>query len=209
VTAWTVLGTLLAGGTRATAADRDVPDAQVVVGLGNYASVPARTLADAVRVAESLLGQAGVPTQWRDCTAAIGHRPCAGGAASRAGLAIDLFGRGQTRALARSPDTLGLAFLAKREGEESVAIVFVEEARVQAFRAGVPMQVVLGHATAHEAGHLLLGTTEHAAAGLVQAHWSPGDLSRAAFGQLRFNEQESSRLRAAVLALAHERVSRK
>ena len=174
-------------------------DRGVVVRLGNYAGVEARPLTDAVRVAESVLGQAGVQMRWRDCTAVDGHFPCADGPASRVVVAIKLFGRGQTRVLAPSPDALGVALLPKRKGEGLVAIVFVEEVKVQAWRANVPLPVVLGHTIAHEVGHLLLGTAEHAPAGLMQARWSARDLAHAARGQLRFSDQESSRLRAAVL----------
>jgi hypothetical protein len=178
-------------------------DQGVVVGLANYAGVEAGPLADAVRVATSVLGQAGVRTQWRDCTAVRGHLPCEDGARSQAVLAIKLFGRGQSRAQAPSSDALGVALLPKREGERLVAIVFVEESRVQARRSSVPLHVVLGHVMAHEAGHLLLGAPDHAAAGLMQARWSSRDLARAEQGQFRFSEQESSRLRAAVLRLVH------
>jgi hypothetical protein len=174
-----------------------------VVRLGNYAGVEAGPLSDAVREAQSLLAAAGVRTSWRDCTAADGHRPCAGEATSRAVLAINLFGRGQSRALAPSPHALGVAFLPKQPGEGPVAIVFVEEAKVEARRSVVPLHVVLGHAMAHEAGHLLLGAPEHAADGLMQARWSSQDLARAMRGQLRFTAEEASRLRAAVLTLAH------
>jgi hypothetical protein len=201
---WTVLGAVLAGGVRLLAGDLEVPDAdrRVVVGLGNYAGVPGGTLTDAVRVAQTVLAAAGVQTHWQDCTAVDGHLPCEDGRRSQALLAIELFGRRQSHALAPSPDALGVALLPHREGERSFAIVFVEEARVQAFRAGVPLQVVLGHVLAHEAGHLLLGTAQHAAGGLMQARWSPSDLVRATHGQLRFSEEESSRLRAAVLTPA-------
>jgi hypothetical protein len=192
---------LLAGGVRVLAEDRGGWDTDqgVVVRIGNYAGVEARSLTDAVRVAQSVLGQAGVQTHWRDCTAVDGYFPCADGAASRAVLAVKLFGRGQTRVLAPSPDALGVALLPRQEGEGLVAIVFVEEVKVQAWRANVPLPVVLGHTMAHEVGHLLLGTAEHAPAGLMQARWSSGDLAHAARGQLRFSEEESSRLRAAVL----------
>jgi hypothetical protein len=194
-----VLGVLLAGGVRVLAGDGGGGDTDqgVVVRLVDYAGVEARPLTDAVRVAKSVLGQAGLQTHWRDCTAVDGPGACADEAASRA-VVLKLFGRGQTRVLAPSPDALGVALLPKREGERLVAIVFVEEATAQGRRSSVPLHVVLAHTMAHELGHLLLGTAEHAATGLMQARWSSRDLAHAARGQLRFSEQESSRLRAAV-----------
>ena len=35
---------------------------------------------------------------------------------------------------------------------------------------------ILGHAVAHEVGHLLLGPNAHSATGIMRGVWSPGDL---------------------------------
>jgi len=45
--------------------------------------------------------------------------------------------------------------------------------RVEALRAWVNLEryVILGHAIAHEIGHVLLGSPEHAPGGLMQANW--------------------------------------
>ena len=41
------------------------------------------------------------------------------------------------------------------------------------------MPVILGHAAAHEIGHLLLGSNSHSPFGLMRARWSGQDLQNA------------------------------
>jgi len=45
-------------------------------------------------------------------------------------------------------------------------------------RTGVDEATLLGRAVAHEIGHLLLGTSQHADAGLMRAHWSDRELQQ-------------------------------
>jgi hypothetical protein len=49
--------------------------------------------------------------------------------------------------------------------------------------------IILGHAMAHELGHLLLGTNSHSSDGLMRAQWNRGDLAEAARGNLLFSAQ--------------------
>jgi hypothetical protein len=57
---------------------------------------------------------------------------------------------------------------------------------------------VLGLSIAHEIGHLLLNTTEHAKAGLMRADWSRNELHRKTSDDWRFLEGEATQMRAAV-----------
>jgi hypothetical protein len=56
----------------------------------------------------------------------------------------------------------------------------------------------LGHAMAHEIGHLLLGTAEHTSRGIMRARWEREDLRDAARRCLVFDAQQAQRLRAEV-----------
>ncbi len=49
------------------------------------------------------------------------------------------------------------------------------------------MPVILGHAAAHEIGHLLLGSNSHSPQGLMRARWSRQDLQNAGIGQSSFH----------------------
>jgi hypothetical protein len=56
---------------------------------------------------------------------------------------------------------------------------------------------ILGHAMAHEIGHLLLGPG-HSQVGIMQAEWTREDLARAARNELSFTPQQMELLLAAV-----------
>jgi hypothetical protein len=59
-----------------------------------------------------------------------------------------------------------------------------------------PTAIILGHAMAHELGHLLLGMNSHSRDGLMRAQWNRGDLAEAVRGNLLFSAQESTRMRS-------------
>lgn len=197
-----VVGPFMAGLVPKLAADRAEDAArgtELVVRVSDYARIPADMLGTAVQLARSVLGRAGVETHWRaGTTTALDAPPRDREAGRGSELTIEIFGRGQSRALAPSPEVLGFALLPTREGEDPYGVVFVEKATGLARKAGVPLPLVLGHAMAHEIGHLLLGTHDHSTTGLMRAQWSSQELQRAAWGQLRFSDDESARLRRAV-----------
>lgn len=95
------------------------------------------------------------------------------------------------------PDTLGIAAQAE-EGTQASASVFHD--RVEQLAKGwlVSPVVVLGHAMAHEMGHLLLGVGSHSPSGLMREHWSGRDLTRAAEGNLLFSSRQAETIRAQV-----------
>jgi len=65
-------------------------------------------------------------------------------------------------------------------------------------KAGARLEGVLGHAMAHEIGHLLLGMNSHSASGLMSAVWRVEDFRRLARGQFNFRPDEAARMRSEV-----------
>jgi hypothetical protein len=59
---------------------------------------------------------------------------------------------------------------------------------------------ILGHVTAHEIGHLLLGSGQHSTVGIMRGRWNQEDLRRASQGSLLFTAQQSKLIRAGVRA---------
>jgi len=59
---------------------------------------------------------------------------------------------------------------------------------------------VLGHAMAHEIGHLLL-PFGHSAAGLMRAEWDANDMHLAVHGRLNFTDEQADLIRTRLLAL--------
>jgi len=54
---------------------------------------------------------------------------------------------------------------------------------------------LLGHAMAHEIGHVLFGTAEHAPDGIMKARWGEPDYRRAAMGFLKFSPSQRAAIR--------------
>jgi hypothetical protein len=170
---------------------------RVIVRVSNYAGATEDVLSRTEGVAERVLGHAGIPIEWRDCTVKRQRLPSNCSQHRGQGeIILDLLGSRQTRAFAKSPDPLGVALLPVGEG--LYAAVFLDKAEALAGQASVPTSLVLGHAMAHEIGHLLLGTREHSLTGIMHSPWSSRDLWRAACGGLSFTAEESMRLRATV-----------
>jgi hypothetical protein len=64
--------------------------------------------------------------------------------------------------------------------------------------------MLLGHAIAHELGHLLLDTPAHSRYGLMTGRWGPAELDRAASGSLLFSSAEAATMRVEVLRRNNE-----
>jgi hypothetical protein len=62
----------------------------------------------------------------------------------------------------------------------------------------VDVHLLLGRAMVHEVGHLLLGTSRHAAHGLMRAVWSREDLRDGGERQWFFTRADAARMRAAL-----------
>ena len=79
-----------------------------------------------------------------------------------------------------------------------VAYVFYRRTAEQADRYGSTPASILGCAMAHEVGHLLLPTHDHARGGLMRAFWEYPEFQRAANGRLRFSSDEGALIRSNV-----------
>jgi hypothetical protein len=106
--------------------------------------------------------------------------------------------------LASSQICLGLSVGPGGNKRGDMAYVFYY--RVEELARGRSLSAAdsLGHAMAHEIGHLLLGTNSHSPTGLMRARWDRSDLLRAATGWLIFTDDESERLRAEVRSRQQE-----
>jgi hypothetical protein len=92
------------------------------------------------------------------------------------------------------PGALGFALPWARGGAQ--VTIFYD--RVEALTPSVPTAsyIILGHALAHEIGHVLLGSSEHAHDGLMQARWNPASWRLASAGLLAFRPAEATGMRA-------------
>jgi hypothetical protein len=86
-----------------------------------------------------------------------------------------------------------------------LASVYAGSAAERSVKTGVPLPTILGRVTAHEIGHLLLGTNSHALAGLMQAAWN---LRRPQPSEWRFTDDDAAKMRRRRLARLDRAVSR-
>jgi hypothetical protein len=89
----------------------------------------------------------------------------------------------------------GLAFQGTEAQAGKVAKVFYHRVEDLAKQGICSEGEILGHAAAHELGHLLLGNVDHSSAGLMKAQLGPKELQKAAQGDLVFTDGEAVRTR--------------
>ena len=79
------------------------------------------------------------------------------------------------------PSIVGVSFISA-DGTGCSADLFYEPLQALQRQTHVVPSAILGHAMAHELGHLLLGMNSHSPTGLMRAHWTSEDLANATVG---------------------------
>ena len=92
------------------------------------------------------------------------------------------------------PAILGVAQPLARVGLN--VMVFHDRIRNTAFRQSRPHGLVLGHAIAHEIGHVLLRTNDHADWGIMAGGWGSREFDRMPIGGLLFSRAQSQEMQA-------------
>jgi hypothetical protein len=164
----------------------------ITVALHDQAGVPRETLQEAERAATGIFEQAGIRLDWLDCTASPGK----GSLEQRCRQAVypqllHLTVLSRSRGL--SPGTMGISFLSPA-GDGAYADIFFEPASEVPGVDERDLGLLLGHAAAHELGHLLLGNNSHAVQGLMRARWDNSELLQVRNGKLTFSESEAQQM---------------
>jgi hypothetical protein len=174
----------------------------------NYAQVPQATLARAEEQAKAIFRKAGLETQWWDhfrSKAEFRNDQAGRHEADRFLVVVRLLPK--PRAVLRS-STLGEALTCEPGAEMCIAQVFLDRVIGRTAIGEISLEQVLGHAMAHEVGHLLLGSNSHWTRGLMRGKWSLEDLRRAAKGDLLFTPQQAEVIRAEVLRRVRQQEAR-
>jgi len=179
---------------------------KIEIQVYNYSGVSAATLEQAEREAARIYSRMDIGISWLDCplTAeqAAQNTTCGQGA-SPTRLTIRLLSNVMTERLPLGGDIFGLALLPVDSGFGITANVCAGRAREMAEARHVPEGVLLGHLVAHEAGHLLLGSSRHSVKGLMHIPWQGKELQMMSQGAMLFTSGEAKRIRAQVLARAN------
>lgn len=175
---------------------------QITVRLRNYAQVESAVLASAETTASKILHEAGTETVWVLCfdgTTWSGEMACT----SQPGpmdLTLNVLPFSMSQAFQRRGDVFGHASEGSDQAFGCTAWIFFDSIKSFATERELSLAPLLGHALAHELGHLLMGANSHSGVGLMSAHWSSRELLAANQGGLFFSASESRRLEKAALA---------
>jgi hypothetical protein len=196
--------TFFALGVFATASEQSPsPGQQLKVRLYNLAGVTPSVLNSAAAEASAIFARVGVALVWElgDSDAEEAHTEDRSSSAFartyrmrnpgvRGYVAVrigrNMSGHTPARALGVSlPDALA--------GVSST--IFEDRIESLCKSDGLDLAVVLGHVIAHEMGHVLLGSPEHAVTGIMRARWGKTDFDQAAMGLLRFSATQGAAIR--------------
>jgi len=167
----------------------------------NYAHVRRWLLTNSEGIASAIFKEAGVETAWVDCPLSaveVPKYPDCQSEMVRTYVALKILPRSMEIKLSAHGEPLGFA-LPCAEGRACDISVFYD--RIADMATGeYHTDQILGHAIAHEAGHVLLGPDSHSRAGIMRAIWSPTDLQRMSLGlSLDFTDEQRRVLRTYLL----------
>ena len=178
--------------------------AQIGVRVYNDARVPEEQLRTAEEVAARVLRQAGIEAEWSDCTVIRGAPPSESSACAASLRSTDLVLYLVDRLEAHFSwvDRNALGYSIIPDTHELASMTYVSYSRIQKLSASTSAGVedLLGLAVAHEIGHLLFGSNQHANQGLMRATWRLRDLEAKAWDEFQFTQEQGNRLRAGVEA---------
>lgn len=140
---------------------------------------------------------AGVTIEWLDCELA--------GTPELANLSACSVDLGPARFMLQlvsgtnkgKPKAAGIAMI--EDGSGVFACLYPDRVQELAGESNWEFADLLGHAAAHEIGHLILGTSAHSSAGVMRARWDIQDLRRLSHEGLTFLPRQLGTVRTATL----------
>ncbi|MCB1021518.1 MAG: hypothetical protein H6509_15625 [Bryobacterales bacterium] len=148
---------------------------------------------ESLRTAESVLARSGAPIAIVLCAKAD-KRPCRSRYPDPR-IWVRLKNESELDQSLGRGSVFGRAYLNEQGTGGTMADVFLNRVRSHALEMGVREAALLGHAIAHEVGHLLLGRNSHSVSGLMAAKWDGAELTMAAHGRLVFLRSEADEVR--------------
>ena len=185
------------GGAKAGHAKQEQSMPPVIsVRIFNYATLSRKALQESLGQAGSIFRRAGVEIDWVPCRLSETE-------VMRSGTCVSLLGPAELllRILPGGPGkprgfrALGSSVVDPGTSSGNRASVYVDRVTGFARSVDADFSIVIGYAIAHELGHLLLGTIDHASFGIMCAVWSKDAMRLASTGSLNFTHAEAPRLR--------------
>jgi hypothetical protein len=181
------------------AAESTESPAQIRVNVRNYAKLDRKTLVRAGEVARDILRNAGVEATFVPLDPEEAFQE--GATQGSLNLSIKVLSREMTEKLHLPTTLMGLAPGEDRDRTE--AFVFAHRAADLARKQADPgLAEILGHAMAHEIGHLF--NLCHGPQGIMHGDWDKRDLNNMAMGRLNFSSQQAAQIRAELSRRTHQ-----
>jgi len=179
-----------------TGAAQGLPEAEPVLRVSVFddAKVGTAVLRKAESEAGRVFRKAHIEVIWLECSQDSLEQTSLG-RCTEVSYPAHLHLRVAARSRGVKASTVGMSFQSG-DGRGCYADLFLEAILKLQEESHVGAAIVLGHAMAHELGHLLLGSNSHSHDGLMRGHWEPGDLTQASRGHLLFSSEESTRMRS-------------
>jgi hypothetical protein len=174
---------------------RDPETPSITVRAYNLADAPIKDLVQASYSLWEIFMQAGIKIRWLSCAlslqAARTNRACEE-ATGRYDFDVVVSTSMITGPGVATDTSLGFSSPLVRGNH---AVVLWDRSKKMAESSGVPARIILGHAMAHELGHLLLHSMEHSRMGIMRSRWGKEDLLRAESGSLLFTTEQAEVMR--------------
>jgi hypothetical protein len=172
------------------------PNPRITVTVYNRSKLPDDSLTAGQSVALELLRRAGVESVWIKCpirSTPAANRECRQ-PPSPTRLTLTVVPHWVGDHHHPRSHTLGLA-LEGEQGFGSYCYVFQQRLDELAGATHVHPARLLGHAMAHEIGHLLKGSNSHSPRGLMSEHWYINELRDVSMGSLNFTADDEEVIR--------------
>jgi hypothetical protein len=209
-----VLGLVVTGKASAvaqtTAAGSADTSLTFTIHVYNSAEVDHKTLMEAEKVATQIFRKVGAESRWLDVALTSESKQensTDQGSFNLSHIRVNIYPRLIDERLGLSKKVLGLA---PGTGPDR-QVIYVFFNRVEALAHGQGRAAfegsirrpattgqIMGHAIAHEIGHLLLNLESHSATGIMRGDWDLNDLQDVASGFLLFTTQQAELIRAEV-----------
>jgi hypothetical protein len=174
---------------------------RLAVCVRNYAQIPAPIMRKAEEVARDIFKRAGVETTWINAAISAYSAQTAGPscASSDPLVHVQIINEEMAKALHLPSNVLGLAPGDAEEHDRTMVFVFDAVANQLLREQGIAKKSdILGHAMAHEIGHILTHMEKHSHAGIMKANWKEADFRAMMIGNLSFEPDQVVRIQAEV-----------
>jgi hypothetical protein len=208
--AWFVLSSVAMGFGHCAAAISSDTAPTITIHVRNYAKVDSQTLSQAERVASGIFRKAGVETRWADMVLTVENDTidsagrstfapgdvqlaiCPDFMANRFNLPEDVMGLAPGTGLNR-----GAIYVFDGKATALTWMIVTSNSRREVSWFITKGQV-LGHAIAHELGHVLLNQQGHSPVGIMRGRWGYAEMRDASHGELLFTPQQAGTIQIEV-----------